>query len=454
MSDDDVVEAEYEDVPEPPLHREPIPEIRALVPVQPGQVLVTDAADPNAMVEAATRLANALKNIVDRQGLFTMIQGRKYPQVEAWATIGRLDNVVAMEARPPVRNEDGSYEAYVNLVRLSDGMVVGSASALCGAPDDEPWGGTKAKQGRPAQGPRPEHQRRSMAVTRATSRAFRQQYSWIMTLAGYEATPADEMPREDAHSASGTAQERSNAPQGQDVGHATFTGAQESFSGDINKEPDGIRRTPDGLPVLEVRFKVGRSQHTAFLEGNLAEWGAAYLHENMPVTIVGVLHLVTWDPDKPKKKEVRDVESITVGTGRDAVRIDAIRTGGASADPPPKAPDPAPTQETAASGGSDGLFDLEPNRATGKPGTAADVTGRVDDITWETVPSSGNQFVLVKLLDDEGLMWHFAFGGDVVSQVLRNDGEQRTFRYHAGDQIRCTGTWAKQRVVATMAVRV
>src|SRR6185369_17252147 len=72
--------------------------------------------------------------------------------------------------------------ATVELIRLSDGMVIGRGSALCGSKGDRPWDS------------RPEPARRSMAVTRATSRAFRQQYSWIMALAGYEPTPADEMP--------------------------------------------------------------------------------------------------------------------------------------------------------------------------------------------------------------------------------------------------------------------
>ena len=170
---------------------------RALVVQQPGQSLVAVANDPADMVKVAARLATVLRDIVDRQRLYTVIQGKSYPQVEAWQTIGRLDNVVAREARPPIRHDDGCYEAFAELIRLSDGMVIGSASAICGSPDDEPWGGTPAKNGKPAKGPRPENARRSMAATRAISRAFRGQYAWIMALAGYEPTPAEEMPRED-----------------------------------------------------------------------------------------------------------------------------------------------------------------------------------------------------------------------------------------------------------------
>lgn len=138
---------------------------------------------PVRMVEMASELATVLKSIVDRQKLYAMISGRKYPTVEAWMTIGRMDNTVAQE-EAVTRQEDGSYIAVAILVRLSDGSIVGRASALCGAPDDHPWD------------KRPEFNRRSMAVTRAISRAFRAQYSWIMSLAGYEPTPAEEMPRD------------------------------------------------------------------------------------------------------------------------------------------------------------------------------------------------------------------------------------------------------------------
>jgi hypothetical protein len=158
-------------------------EERAIVVRQPDRL--AQAPTPEDTLSLATRMATALKDVVEKQKLFAVIQGKKYPQVEAWMTIARMDNVVAREARPPIRRDDGSYEAFVELIRLSDGMVVGAGSALCGTPDDRPW----ATRGEPA--------RRSMAVTRATSRAFRQQYSWIMALAGYEPTPAEEMPRDD-----------------------------------------------------------------------------------------------------------------------------------------------------------------------------------------------------------------------------------------------------------------
>jgi hypothetical protein len=253
---------------------------RALVVQQPGQALV--AADrpegPAEMMVKATALANALRDMVEAQGLYAVISGKKYPQVEAWMTIGRMDNVVAREASRPIRHDDGAYEAEVELVRLSDGMVIGRASALCGMPDDKPWA-TRA-----------EYARRSMAVTRATSRAFRQQYSWIMALAGYEPTPADEMP--DADGAA--------APRDPATTHADgLVGTAEVGKGDADFE---LRQTPEGW-ALCFRLVQGRKGYKVISRGPLAEALATLRPtvEGQRITVWGTLHDETFTPKGEKR---------------------------------------------------------------------------------------------------------------------------------------------------------
>lgn len=224
--------------------------IRALVVAQPGQALINRPEDgPADMIGVATKLASALKDVVERQHLYSVISGKKFPQVEAWMTIGRLDNVVAREAERPIRNDDGSYEAFVELVRLSDGMVIGRASALCGTPDDKPWAG------------RSEPNRRSMAVTRATSRAFRQQYSWIMALAGYEPTPADEMPVPEPHQPSEFAQRHPGVVETreQPALERTNGGLIGVASLGTSAPVDGhVRQTPDGM---SIGFVIGEGRN-------------------------------------------------------------------------------------------------------------------------------------------------------------------------------------------------
>jgi hypothetical protein len=116
-------------------------EERAVVLAQPGQALVSRdrPSGPAEMVAVAAQLATILKDIVDRQRLYATISNKRYPTVEAWMTIARMDNVVAREAQPPVRHDDGSYEGFAELIRLSDGMIIGRASALCGTQGDSPW---------------------------------------------------------------------------------------------------------------------------------------------------------------------------------------------------------------------------------------------------------------------------------------------------------------------------
>ncbi|MFZ2226179.1 MAG: hypothetical protein WAV64_01955 [Candidatus Moraniibacteriota bacterium] len=241
----EIIEGEAVEVIEP----------RAVMVVQqPGQAIIAaDTPDgPQAMLTRATAIATALSDMVERQKLYTVISGKKFPAVEAWQTIGRMDNVVAREASRPIRHDDGSYEAFVELVRLSDGMVIGSASALCGTKDDV--------AGRADWSKRAEPHRRSMAVTRATSRAFRQQYAWIMALAGYEPTPAEEM---DEHTPAAP-RSVSSPPAGDAVswdGNVTTTpSADGSVRTDRNRgdycafKLTDLEPAPEGYRSAQVRF--------------------------------------------------------------------------------------------------------------------------------------------------------------------------------------------------------
>lgn len=134
---------------------------------------------PEKKVEAAGRVANLLKDVVDKQKLYTMIGPNKYVTVEGWQTLGNLVRVLPRE-RNVIRHEDGSYEAFVDLVN-ENGVVVGGGSGYCGM-DEKTWKS------------RPDYARRSMAITRATGKAYRLSYSWVMNLAGYQVTPLEEMP--------------------------------------------------------------------------------------------------------------------------------------------------------------------------------------------------------------------------------------------------------------------
>lgn len=137
---------------------------------------------PKLKIQVATEIANILKDIIDSQELYKMIGKGKHVVVEGWTTLGTLLGVTPRE-KSVEETPDGSYIASVDLVRADTGCVIGGGSALCSV-DEENWSPSRVDK----------FARRSMAITRATGKAYRLSFSWIMTLAGYHATPYEEMP--------------------------------------------------------------------------------------------------------------------------------------------------------------------------------------------------------------------------------------------------------------------
>jgi hypothetical protein len=78
---------------------------------------------------------------------------------------------------------DDGWEARVE-AKTRDGAVVGAAESEC-LRSERKWAN------------REDYAVRSMAATRATSKALRQPLGFVMTLAGFEATPAEEIPADE-----------------------------------------------------------------------------------------------------------------------------------------------------------------------------------------------------------------------------------------------------------------
>jgi hypothetical protein len=150
-----------------------------IVPVAPAPVALgtLQAATPGALVEQAAAMATALARVIETQKLYNTIQGKRHVRVEGWTTLATMLGVLPREVS--VTEEWGVYTATVELVRMSDGAVISRASAECG--EEAPWCD------------RARFARRSMSITRATGKVCRLAFSWIMALAGFEATPSEEM---------------------------------------------------------------------------------------------------------------------------------------------------------------------------------------------------------------------------------------------------------------------
>jgi hypothetical protein len=153
----------------------------ALVPTE--QVYLGSLAlAPEAVVERATRIANALAKVIKERHLSKKIGPSEHVLVEGWATLGALVGISPKEREVKHLVDDGihEYEAYVDLVRTDTGIVVGGGSAICRS-DEQNWRG------------KPQYAIRSMAITRATGKAFRLKLAFVMELAGFATTPAEEM---------------------------------------------------------------------------------------------------------------------------------------------------------------------------------------------------------------------------------------------------------------------
>jgi hypothetical protein len=133
---------------------------------------------PKDMMAYALEISDTLTSVLRDRGMTQKFGQGEHVKSEGWQLAGSLLGFTT-EEKSVVERADGTYEAVVEL-RTKDGRVVATASHICGT--DEPnWKG-KAR-----------YARRSMAVTRAISRAYVQNFRWIIKLAGYETTPAEEM---------------------------------------------------------------------------------------------------------------------------------------------------------------------------------------------------------------------------------------------------------------------
>lgn len=171
MSEQGVIDAQVID--------EPGSELAA--PSQQATSTLFRTDDPALVLTRATEIANALKPVLDSQGLTVAIQGRKHVIVEGWQTLGAMLGVTPVcEWTRPISEPAKGWEARV-VARTLDGRIIGSAEAMCER-SESTWKNLD------------DYALRSMAQTRATSKALASPLRFIVTLAGYSGTPAEEMP--------------------------------------------------------------------------------------------------------------------------------------------------------------------------------------------------------------------------------------------------------------------
>lgn len=169
-----------------------------LVEIQTKGMVV--ARDPQEVLAEAKKAAQALMTVVSQKKNPVIINKEQYLEFEDWQTVARFYGVTAKVVKTSLIDLGGvkGYEATAEVIRNNDGMVISSADSMC-LNDEEKWStrakyeyvnGSKEKVG---DIPVPLFQLRSMAQTRACAKALRNVLAWVVVLAGFKPTVAEEM---------------------------------------------------------------------------------------------------------------------------------------------------------------------------------------------------------------------------------------------------------------------
>ena len=159
-------------------------ESKEIVPVDRG-VVCSQNIDPSDVLIKGIEQANKLKKVIEEQGLARHFGGSsKHVDLEGWQIAAAFDQasckIVHESVRPVVvRGEIVGFKAYAE-VYDKHGKVVSAQEGYC-------------MRSEPNWARKPDFALIGMAQTRAQSRALRGRYAWIMKIAGYESTPAEEM---------------------------------------------------------------------------------------------------------------------------------------------------------------------------------------------------------------------------------------------------------------------
>ena len=155
--------------------------------VQPPRDVVLSSQDASEFIDRAVKQADALKSIIDKKNLAITIGGgtKKHVLIDGWMTLMALNGVMpfTVSVYRERDTETKKLTAYVvtEIRRVSDGFVLTRVESSC-SQNESRWARAD------------DYAVVSMAQTRGVGKGCRQLFGWVMALAGYDATPAEEMP--------------------------------------------------------------------------------------------------------------------------------------------------------------------------------------------------------------------------------------------------------------------
>jgi hypothetical protein len=189
---------------------------------------------PDAVLAEASLVGKAVERLVkQRPDLVQVIGGRKHPRFELLQIVGSMFRLTTRvrETRHIICGDVEGWEAIAEAVHVPSGQIVSVAEGMC-TTDEPDWAvrpkyewrnGRREKIGEVSV---TSHQRRSMAQTRACSKALRLAIGWVLGMAGYEATAAEEVAGSDETQAALQIRRKSERTEQQAQSRVTITEAQ------------------------------------------------------------------------------------------------------------------------------------------------------------------------------------------------------------------------------------
>lgn len=160
---------------------------------------LTMARDPKQVLGEAMNAAKALQSVIKQKTKPVVFNGEQYIEFEDWQVLGRFYGVTAKIVSTDYIDIGGT-KGFVARAEAIDstGRVVSAAEAMC-LNDEDKWStrakyewndGVKTKVGDVAV---PLFQLRSMAQTRACAKSLRNVLAWVVVMAGFRPSVAEEM---------------------------------------------------------------------------------------------------------------------------------------------------------------------------------------------------------------------------------------------------------------------
>ena len=189
-----------------------------------GATALTQWREPEEVLAQAKKCAVALKGVLDLKPADKKVifNNEEYLERDDWGTVANFYNCTAksIETRPVNFGDVIGFEAVAVVIDRTTGIEVGRAESMC-LNDEDNWGkvpkyewkdkldaggkkiwnpnlrkgkgGYEAEKIKIGETQKPLFQLRSMAQTRAEAKALKSVFGWVVVLAGYRPTPAEEL---------------------------------------------------------------------------------------------------------------------------------------------------------------------------------------------------------------------------------------------------------------------